>query len=71
MLSCSNIVVVRIEISRTYGDIVDYVIRKLEIRPIYGHQGTKFSRVFFNLTKAEISDMFSTDDEMPRTSAAN
>ena len=42
----SNIVVVRL-VSRTYDGVVDYVIRRLEIRPaIYDHQGTKFSRVF-------------------------
>ena len=41
----SNIVIVRLEITRTYDEVVDYVIRGLKIRPIYGHQGTTFSGV--------------------------
>ena len=45
MLNFSNIVVVRLEISRTYDDVVDYVIHELEIRPVYGHHGTNFSGV--------------------------
>ena len=32
ILNYSNIVVVRLEISRTYDNVVDYVIRELEIR---------------------------------------
>ena len=29
-----------------YDDVVNYVIRELEIRPVHGHQGIKFSGVF-------------------------
>ena len=29
------------EISRTYDEVVDYIIRKLETRPVYGRQVTK------------------------------
>ena len=37
----SNIVGVRL-VSRTYDDVVDYATRELEIRLVYGHQGTEF-----------------------------
>ena len=43
--NCSNIVVFKLEISRTYDDVVDYVIRELELRLVYGNQGTKFPGV--------------------------
>ena len=43
-VNCLNVVVVvRLEIFRTYDDVVDYFIRELEIRHIYRHQSTKFS----------------------------
>ena len=61
MLSCSNIVVVRIEISRTY-DVVGYVILELEIRPMYGHQGMTSSGIFLDMNEAEINDTLSTAD---------
>ena len=69
MLSCSSIVVDRLEISRTYDDVVDYVMRELEIRPIHGLKGSKFSGVFY-LNQIEITDTLSTDEEMPRMSVA-
>ena len=62
----SNIVVVRIEILRTYDDVVDYVIRELKKRPVCHYEGTKFSGVVLNLNEVEITDTLSTDDEMPR-----
>ena len=52
-----------------YDDVVDYVIRELEIRPVYGHQGTKFSRHLLKL-KVEIIDTSSADDEMSQMSVA-
>ena len=36
MINSSNIVVIRLEISRTFDDVVDYVKSEPEIRPIYG-----------------------------------
>ena len=45
MLNCSNIVAVKLEISRIYDVVVDYIIRELEIRLIYGRQGTNVSGV--------------------------
>lgn len=33
------------DISRTYGDVVDYVLREFEVRPVHGCQGTKVTRV--------------------------
>ena len=62
----SNIVVVRNEISRTYDDVVDYVIRELKKRPVCQYEGTKFSGAVLNLNEVEITDTLSTDDEMPR-----
>ena len=44
----SNIVVVTL-VSRTYDEVMDYVTRELEIRLVYGHQGTEFSAVLLNL----------------------
>ena len=34
---------IQCEILRTYDDAVDYIIRELEIRPVYDRQGTKVS----------------------------
>ena len=67
----SKILVVRL-VSRTYDDVVDYVIRELEIRPVY-HQGTVqrfLGLIFFYANEAEITDTLSTDDEMPQISVA-
>ena len=49
---------------------MDYIIREFEIRPVHGHQGTKFSGLLSNLNIAEITDMLNTDHEMPRISLA-
>ena len=41
------------KISRTYDD-VDYVIRELEIRSVYGRQGMKFSGVEYYYERSEL-----------------
>ena len=33
---------------RTYDDVVDSIVRELEIRPVYGRQGTKVSAVEYS-----------------------
>ena len=47
---------------------MDYITRELEIRPVCGCQGTKFSEVEpLNLNQAEITDTLSIDDMYGRT----
>ena len=38
---------------------MDYAIRELEVRAVYG-QGTKFSGLFLNLNEAEITNTLRT-----------
>ena len=58
----SNIAVVvkKNGISRTYDDAVDYVIRELEIRPVYGHQADSYAyeKLIRKLTKSVFFGFF-------------
>ena len=42
MVEARSVNVKKTTTTTTYDDLVDYIIHELEIRPVYGRQGTKF-----------------------------
>ena len=56
--SLDIVLVARVGVSRSYDDVVNYVMRELEIRPIYGHPSSKFSRIHFeSVSRNEMPQM--------------